>query len=145
MRGVSPPSPVNPTANSSGDGGDESFQITIPDDGYHALVVWKVDSGDYAKSATYKIAFGNPYLAVTSPNGGETWYRGELQQITWDIFGDTNSIGLNVKIEISRDSGTTWSTITNSTGNACFRDITLDSCREIRRDSTVRCARFEIK
>lgn len=48
-------------ANNSGDGGDENFKVTIPDIGWHGLVVWKDDSGDYAKSCTYRIAVYPPY------------------------------------------------------------------------------------
>ena len=45
-------------ANNSGGGGDESFTVTIPDDGYHALAVWKTSAGNLAKSASYNIKFG---------------------------------------------------------------------------------------
>ncbi len=45
-------------ANSGGDGEDEYMKVTIPDDGYHGLVVWKVDSSDYSKSCTYNIKMG---------------------------------------------------------------------------------------
>lgn len=42
-------------ANSSGDGGNEFMQVTIPDSGYHGLVVWKADADDYPKTSTYNI------------------------------------------------------------------------------------------
>ena len=52
-------------------------------------------------------------LTVTYPNGGEVAYMGEGQTITWT----TNVTGGSVKIEVSRDSGATWETLTNSTAN----------------------------
>jgi hypothetical protein len=45
-------------ANSGGDGEDEYMEVSIPDDGYHGLVVWKADSSDYSKSSTYNIKMG---------------------------------------------------------------------------------------
>ncbi len=101
-------------ATSTVGGQDASFQIIIPDDGFHGLVVWKVSSRDYSKSHTYRIAVGPPALTVVAPNGGETWKVGNLYSITWDAFGN---LGHPVKIELSRDSGSTWSTITSSTAN----------------------------
>lgn len=101
-------------ANSAGDGQDESFQINIPDAGFHALVVWKVGSTDYGKTASYRIAAGSPAITVTSPDGGETWNVGESRTITWENFGNP---GASVKIELSRDGGATWSTIAASTPN----------------------------
>lgn len=45
-------------ANSNGDGEGEVIQLTIPDEGFHSLVVWKADSSDYTKSTTYRIKMG---------------------------------------------------------------------------------------
>lgn len=45
-------------ANSYGDGADEYMEVTIPDAGYHGLVVWKADSSDYAKACNYSIIMG---------------------------------------------------------------------------------------
>jgi len=45
-------------ANTYGDGADEYMRVTIPDEGYHGLVVWKADSSDYAKTSTYNIKVG---------------------------------------------------------------------------------------
>ncbi len=104
-------------ANSAGDGGDEAFLITIPDAGFHGLVVWKVDASDYAKACTYRVAVGPPAISVTSPNGGETLYLGTTYNLTWDSFGPAATIGSSVKIEISRDGGSAWSTIIASTAN----------------------------
>lgn len=198
-------------ANSNGDGGDEFMQVTIPDSGFHGLVVWKADSSDYAKTSTYKIKMGKcatpgtsgnpvpadgatgvsvntdldwddctdteyyevwlregsnawvklgetetsswtlgtlnydetytwvvkavnicgdwvwgcpspywdfttesgPKITVTLPNGGETWYVSQYRNIRWTSQNVTG----NVKIEISRNGGSTWSTIASNTAN----------------------------
>ncbi len=52
-------------------------------------------------------------ITVTSPNGAESWDAGSTQAITWDSVGVTG----NVKIEVSRDSGTSWSSVIASTPN----------------------------
>jgi hypothetical protein len=52
-------------------------------------------------------------LQVLSPNGGERWYVGESHNILWRSVGFSG----NVKLELSTNSGTSWSTIIASTGN----------------------------
>ncbi len=48
---------------------------------------------------------------VTSPNGGESWIAGTIQNITWDYaLANFN----NVKIEFSTNNGTSWFTLENS-------------------------------
>lgn len=50
-----------------------------------------------------------PAVTVTSPNGGESWTAGSVQNVTWTSAGVTS-----VKLEYTLD-GTSWSTITAST------------------------------
>jgi subtilisin family serine protease len=53
-------------------------------------------------------------VAVTSPNGAEMWYTGEVHAITWTSAGFTG----NVKIELNRSySGGTWETLFASITN----------------------------
>ena len=54
-----------------------------------------------------------PSITLISPNGGETWAVGSAHNITWTAVGFNGG----VKIELSRDSGTTWNTIPPSTPN----------------------------
>ncbi len=56
---------------------------------------------------------GSPVLILTSPNGGENWKSGTTHTITWDSL----DIQGNIKIELSRDFGTTWTTIVSNTAN----------------------------
>jgi hypothetical protein len=60
--------------------------------------------------ANFTIAAGT--ITVTSPNGGETWYTGDSNNITWD----SSHVAGNVKISVSRDGGSTWSVITPTGG-----------------------------
>jgi hypothetical protein len=55
----------------------------------------------------------NNSVTVTAPDGGEHWVVGTSQNITW-----TNQNVANVKIEISIDNGTTWTTIAASVSAA---------------------------
>jgi hypothetical protein len=61
---------------------------------------------------TYKIP-GGPILTVTSPNGGETWQGGSIQNITWSSFATSGT----VRIEYSTDNGLSWSEIASSTSD----------------------------
>ncbi|MEO0088808.1 MAG: hypothetical protein ABIK50_04390 [candidate division WOR-3 bacterium] len=79
--------------------------------GYAA--VWFANLG-----GNYKIYFDAEWrepasLTITSPNGGEVWFNGETKNITWSWTGNIT----NVKIEISTNSGSTWSTIVSSAPN----------------------------
>jgi hypothetical protein len=61
-----------------------------------------------------ELSFNTPStITVTSPTGGETWYAGDTNTITWS----SSNAGSDVKIEVSRDGGSTWSSITGSTPN----------------------------
>jgi len=53
-----------------------------------------------------------PEVSVTSPNGGEAWAIGDSYDITWLATEMTD-----VEIELSRNNGSNWSTITSSTTN----------------------------
>lgn len=46
-------------------------------------------------------------LAVTLPNGGETWTAGNNQTINWDV-NSTNTLSANVDIYLSVDGGNTF-------------------------------------
>jgi len=52
-------------------------------------------------------------IAITAPNGGESWEATSSHPITWT---STGSIA-NVKIEYSTNNGSSWNTIIDSTSN----------------------------
>jgi hypothetical protein len=68
-----------------------------------------VDRGAYE----YQSGTSTPTITVTSPNGGEKWAAGSSHNITWTTSG---SVG-NVKIQYSKNNGSSWTTIISSTGN----------------------------
>ena len=91
------------TVNSLAIEGDNNYIFAGTDGG----VFLSVDRG-----ATW-IARNNglPYIAVTSPNGGENWLVGSSHNITWTSSGNSG----NVKIEYSTNNGTNWTSIIAST------------------------------
>ncbi|HNW90499.1 MAG TPA: T9SS type A sorting domain-containing protein [Bacteroidales bacterium] len=65
-----------------------------------------------------------PTPVVTSPNGGETWYAGEIKNITWlpaTFFSNT------VNIQYSLDAGSTWVNIATNQSNSGSYSWTLPS------------------
>ena len=51
-------------------------------------------------------------ITIISPNGGEIWMQGSTENISW-----TSENVISVKIELSINNGTSWSTITDSTAS----------------------------
>ena len=70
------------------------------------------DPSDVSNSV-FTIYSVTPSITVTSPNGNEVWYWGTNQTITWTSEGGVG----DVKIELSLDNGTNWTTIIPSTEN----------------------------
>ncbi|MDD3875540.1 MAG: T9SS type A sorting domain-containing protein [Bacteroidales bacterium] len=64
--------------------------------------------------AVFTIAPATPYINLSSPNGGNTFYVGSAYTISWNSGYLTSSF---VTIEYSTNNGTTWSTIFASTTN----------------------------
>lgn len=60
--------------------------------------------------------FAEPHIHVVSPNGRETFAINDVANIKW--YG--RLLPSFVKIEISRDSGTSWELITNSASSTFF-------------------------
>jgi hypothetical protein len=52
-----------------------------------------------------------PFITLGSPNGGEDWQAGSVHDITWTSSGT----GGTVKIDFSKDEGTTWAPVSFST------------------------------
>ncbi|MDZ7341414.1 MAG: T9SS type A sorting domain-containing protein [candidate division KSB1 bacterium] len=93
----------------------ETLIASTPDDGTH---LWAV-TGPASTNCRIRISDidGNPsdisdnaftikesFITITSPNGGETWRVGTTQTITWISAGTSGQ----VKIELSRNGGSTW-------------------------------------
>ncbi|HOY32114.1 MAG TPA: hypothetical protein PKW80_09565 [Bacteroidales bacterium] len=65
-------------------------------------------------NAVFNIKY--PYVAVTSPNGGESWNGCSSQSITWSAYGASGPW----KVEYTADNGTTWNTLTSSTSSSSY-------------------------
>ena len=60
---------------------------------------------------------------VTSPNSAVTWCPG-TQTVTWDVNGSA-ALAANVKISISTNGGTSFSTLVSSTANDGSANVTI--------------------
>jgi formylglycine-generating enzyme required for sulfatase activity len=77
-------------------------------------------SGSYDWGVSGGVTFGltspaAPTITVTTPNGGEVWGLRSTPTIRW-TWTNLNA-GSNVKIELSRNGGTAWTTLIASTPN----------------------------
>lgn len=54
-----------------------------------------------------------PVIALAAPNGGETWTIGSVQVIGWTFSGGPGE----VRIELSRDGGTSWESVIATTAD----------------------------
>lgn len=99
------------TANSG------TYAWTVPNASSRFCRVRVSDASDSSPSdvsnADFEIAPETEELAMTSPNGGESWVVNSSQTITW--YG--SSIIPNVRLLYSVDNGTSWTIITSSTPN----------------------------
>lgn len=72
-----------------------------------------VDNSSYFDISNYVFTITQPYLMVTTPNGGEAWTAFTYKYIYW-----TGAITSNyVNLEYSTNSGATWNSIINGTYN----------------------------
>jgi uncharacterized repeat protein (TIGR01451 family) len=73
------------------------------------------NSGSDASDANFTIVSGTASVTVTRPNTALTWRVGTTEQIRW-----SHNLGLasSVSLEVSRNSGTSWSFIATSVPNA---------------------------
>ncbi len=105
-----------------------SFTTIVPstaNDGSHSWSVPAVnstqalvrisDASDGVPSDVSNAVFtiDNQSLTVTSPNGGESFEGGSIQNISWSSSGNISS----VKLEYSTNNGATFTEIVNSTPN----------------------------
>ncbi|RYZ71217.1 MAG: hypothetical protein EOP09_04970, partial [Proteobacteria bacterium] len=73
-------------------------------------------SGGYA-TLTVIVDQTNPNVSLTSLTGGGTYAGGSAQNVTWTAT-DANISGTPIKLEVSSNSGTSWTTISGATALA---------------------------
>jgi len=103
---------TNINSNTANDG---IFDWTVqsPPSDHCRIRVRSVDAPEcYGMSASDFVIVG-PDITVTSPANGTLWTAGTDAEITWTSVGVTS----NVKIELSRDSGSTWAVLAAGTPN----------------------------
>jgi hypothetical protein len=64
-------------------------------------------------AACLSVVSSTPSITVSAPNGGENWQIGSARTITWSSV----SVAGNVKIELSRNGGSTYETLFADTAN----------------------------
>ncbi len=93
------------------------------------LIAANLNDASYADAGKVYLLFGSRGdLTVVQPNGGEVWNVGEQYKITWHSANPQGTI----KIELSRDGGSTWEFLKETEDDgAAYWDITgspSDSC-----------------
>lgn len=99
--------------------GSETWTVTGPETNQALLRITSVDhpTVDDVSDSVFSISQPPPAsITVTVPNGGEDWQIGSNQTIQWTSTGKTGLIQ-NVKIELSRDGGSTFEVLFSSTAN----------------------------
>lgn len=90
---------------STGFSGDMVLNWTMQGD------IW--GSQPHSISGSITLIQSGPTLHLTSPNGAEVWAIDEENLITWEHSGSLP----NVKLQVSRNNGSSWSNIISSTIN----------------------------
>ena len=93
--------------------GNQAWRVTGPATTEAMIRVISVTNQDVLDISDANFTIIPPTITVVSPNGGENWMMGTTQTITWTSDG---VIG-QVRIDLSRDGGTTWRTIIYGTTN----------------------------
>ncbi len=67
------------------------------------------------------VATGNspPAVRITSPNGGETYAAGTTVAVNWNAT-DADADGLTYKLELSADSGNTWTSLVEGLSSTSY-------------------------
>jgi hypothetical protein len=61
----------------------------------------------YGYSDSFIIDTANPIVTLLSPDGGETWYSGQTNSISWTAL-DSNLESNSVSVDFSIDAGLNW-------------------------------------
>ena len=79
---------------------------------YKLQIVSDLDASLSDSSFDFFTISSTPYIAVLSPNGGEVWATGTTRDILWD-----SNAGGTVKVELSANGGTSFSTLASGLAN----------------------------
>ena len=81
----------------------------------------KIRVSEFGNASNYDISdvnftIANPFINVTTPNGGENWYGCSSQYIYWTSGGTSTYY----KVQYSTDNGITYNTLTSSTSSTSY-------------------------
>jgi hypothetical protein len=109
---------ITSTAND----GDYSWTVAAPASANSRIRITSTTMAAATDTSNAAFTLQMPVVNLTSPNGGETWTVGSVHPITWtsDVIG-------NLRIEVSRDGGVTWTTLTSSAPNTGTYNWTVTS------------------
>jgi len=105
---------ISSTAND----GIQSWKVTGPATNLARIKVTSLANPDVYDISDANFILSTGTIRVISPNGGESWKIGTKQTITWTSLPN---VGSKIKIQLSRDGGSTWKTIISSTPNDGFQ------------------------
>jgi hypothetical protein len=102
---------INTTSND----GSFDWTVTSPSTTQAVIRISSADNPSISDTSNSLFKINNPVrtMTVVTPNGGEVWPINSTQTITWT---STNVDG-PVKVELSRDSGNTYTALENTTSN----------------------------
>jgi hypothetical protein len=103
------------------------FRLTVRDNApYSSTAPVTIGQTNFA-NATITVTSSSGPFAVTAPNTNVSWAGNSSQSITWSVANTTTApvSCANVKISISTDGGTTFSTLVASTPNDGSEVITI--------------------
>ena len=76
--------------------------------------IWDSGNNVIVDQSDAVFTIGDPTPQLISPNGGETWYSGQVRNITWV---DVAFLNPTVRLEYSTNNGNSWILINNSVPN----------------------------
>src|SRR5262249_9576825 len=75
--------------------------------------------------ATVQVDRSTPSVAVTSPNGGESWVAGSVHPITWTATDPEGIDAAGIALEYSVDGGSSWLPVASGLANGGTFDWTV--------------------
>jgi hypothetical protein len=102
-----------PLATSAANSGTFSWNATAPASDSCLVRVASGATADTSDALFKIVPIPQPMIVVTAPNGGEQWEINTQHEITWTSHLVTGA----VRVELSRDAGATWSSLTDDTPN----------------------------
>lgn len=98
--------------NSANDGA-QNWKVTGPATAQTLVRISSLSNPAVKDTSNTIFVLGGGGVTVSSPNGGEIWAIGSTHALSWTSSGITG----NVRIELSRNGGTTWAVLFASTAN----------------------------